>query len=117
MPRSILSLAAYKKYQAATGGQFDKAAGLLKITPAQFSALKPLDFQIGGTTYSLVPDAQIWPRSLNFAINGDKDSIYLVVQDFGAVGGGPGFDFVNGFAFLYVLLSNVSSFFPVVALD
>lgn len=93
--------AAFGAYQNATGGKMDQATGLLKITPAQFSALQPLNFQIGSQTYPLIPDAQIWPRSLNSAIGGSGDGIYLVLQSLG--GSGNGMDFINGFSFLYVL--------------
>lgn len=55
--------------------------GLLKITSAQYSALKPLNFKIGSTTYALSPNAQIWPRSLNADIGGTSGSIYLIVSD------------------------------------
>ena len=36
---------------------------------------------------------------LNEAIGGDKDSIYLIVNDLGDIGGG-GLDFINGMSFL-----------------
>lgn len=95
----LISAAAFAKYENATGGVVDQATGMLKITAAQFSKLKNLDFKIGTQTFSLIPDAQIWPRALNTDIGGDKDSIYLVVQSFGN-DSGVGFEFINGFAFL-----------------
>ncbi|KZT18690.1 hypothetical protein NEOLEDRAFT_1143040 [Neolentinus lepideus HHB14362 ss-1] len=49
--------------------------------------------------YGLVPNAQIWPRALNSAINGTTDSIYLIVGDIG-FNSASGLDFINGFAFL-----------------
>ena len=94
---------AFQKYKTATGGVPDDATGLLKITPAQFNALKPLVFSVGGSTYSLSPDAQIWPRALNTAIGGQIGAIYLIVSDLGS-NSGSGLDFINGFAFLYVFL-------------
>ena len=75
------------------------------------------------TTYELVPNAQIWPRSvrfstlylsssqdldltdpcpfiqLNTAIGGEADSIYLVIADMGWKSG-SGLDFINGYAWL-----------------
>jgi len=74
-------LDAFNAYQAATGGVPDAVTGLLSITLAQFQALKPLDFHIGGETYSLSPNAQIWPRALNVGIGGKPNSIYLIVAD------------------------------------
>ncbi|KAG2352548.1 acid protease [Suillus spraguei] len=75
------------RYQAATGGTFDAAANLLAITPASTQ------------TYGLTRDGQIWPRSINSAINGAKNAIYLVIKDIGTPTG-QGLDFVNGFVFL-----------------
>lgn len=90
----------FKKYQKAVGGgEVDKTTGLIKITSKQYSNLKNLDFKIGKTTYSLTPNAQIWPRSLNTDIGGHPGSIYLVVSDLGTTSG-KGLDFINGYAFL-----------------
>lgn len=49
--------------------------------------------------YTLTPNAQIWPRSLNADIGGTAGSIYLIVGDLGS-DSGEGLDFINGFAFL-----------------
>ena len=43
--------------------------------------LQSLFFDIDGTTYEIIPNAQILPRSLNVLINGTSDGIYLIVQD------------------------------------
>lgn len=75
--------------------------GLLKLSKDNFKKLKNLDFSIGGQIFSLTPNAQIWPRSLNSDISGDADSIYLIIADVGAASG-TGLDFVNGYTFLYV---------------
>ena len=90
---------AFQKYQSATGGIPDKSTGLLKITSDQYNNLKPLDFKVGGNTYTLSPNAQIFPRGLNTAIGGDASSIYLIVADIGAPSG-QGLDFTNGYSFL-----------------
>ncbi|KAJ7849362.1 hypothetical protein B0H14DRAFT_3452498 [Mycena olivaceomarginata] len=76
----------FTKYKSATGGIAD---ALLRIIVAQFAALQNLNFVIGGVTYALAPNAQIWPRALKTAIGGSASSIYLV-----------GLDFINGYAFL-----------------
>ncbi|KAJ7897160.1 aspartic peptidase A1, partial [Mycena olivaceomarginata] len=89
----------FTKYKSATGGVADANTGLLRITATQFAALQNLNFVIGGVTYALTPNAQIWPRSLNTAIGGTASSIYLVVADWGA-NSGEGLDFINGYAFL-----------------
>ncbi|KAJ6489065.1 aspartic peptidase domain-containing protein [Mycena sanguinolenta] len=95
----LLATDAFQRYQRATGAVRDDRTGLLKITTAQFSNLKNLDFIIGGVTYSLTPNAQIWPRSLNSQIGGARNSIYLIISDLGT-SSGEGFDFINGYAFL-----------------
>ncbi|KAG2368813.1 aspartic peptidase domain-containing protein [Suillus spraguei] len=90
---------AFTKYQSATGATLDKATGCLTISSVQYDALKDLDFRIGKEIYSLTPNAQIWPRSLNYQIGGDSGVIYLVVNDLGTPSG-QGYDFVNGYGFL-----------------
>lgn len=97
----MVPTAALEKYQSATGGVFDSNTGLLAITQPQYSSLKPLSFKIGDTSYDLSPNAQIWPRSLNTVIGGNSTAIYLVLADFGDLNN-PGFDFVNGYVFLWV---------------
>ncbi|KAJ7354291.1 aspartic peptidase domain-containing protein, partial [Mycena albidolilacea] len=89
----------FNKYKSATGGVLDATTGLLTITATQYAALQNLNFIIGGVTYALTPNGQIWPRSLNTAINGTASSIHLVVIDSGSPSG-KGLDFVNGYAFL-----------------
>ncbi|KAF8893667.1 acid protease [Gymnopilus junonius] len=86
-------------YQAATGAVPDNNTGLLKLTSVQFANLQPLLFTAAGTTFTLTPNAQLWPRALNVDIGGVANAIYLIVSDLGTPSG-EGFDFVNGFAFL-----------------
>ena len=70
---------AYNAYQKATGATADSTTGMLKLSNSQYSNLQPLKFNIGGVDYTLNANAQIWPRSLNTALGGDTDSVYLVV--------------------------------------
>ncbi|KAG2120234.1 acid protease [Suillus clintonianus] len=95
----LIATDAFRKYQSATGGTPDEATGLLKITSDQYNQLSSLYFTIGGVTYELTPNGQIWPRSLNSAIGGTTDGIYLVVGDIGS-NSGSGLDFINGYCFL-----------------
>ncbi|KAG1851515.1 aspartic peptidase domain-containing protein [Suillus tomentosus] len=90
---------AFDKYQSATGGTFDEATDLLKISSDQYDQLSSLYFTIGGVTYELTPNAQIWPRSLNNAIGGTTGGIYLIVSSTGS-SSGSGDDFTNGYCFL-----------------
>lgn len=76
-------LDAYNNYAEATGAVFDNSTGFLRITQAQYKDLKPLFFEIGGGSYELNANAQIWPRALNTLFGGDKDAIYLVVTSIG----------------------------------
>ncbi|KAG2365294.1 aspartic peptidase domain-containing protein [Suillus spraguei] len=102
---------AYDRYRVATGGTLDTATNLLTITPGKYGALHNLDFHIGKETYSLTPNAQIWPRSINAAINGADNAIYLVVKSLGTPTG-QGIDFHNGYVFLqrfYTVLDTSNS--------
>jgi hypothetical protein len=72
---------AYNAYKTATGATYDSITSLLEITPTKYNALKNLDFIIGGTSHTLTPNAQIWPRALNTFIGGSPDKIYLVIAD------------------------------------
>jgi cathepsin E len=67
--------------------------------PAQYENLQSLFFTVGGTTFELTANAQIWPRALNSFVGGTADGVYLVVHDIGNPPG-QGFDFVNGYTFL-----------------
>jgi len=95
----LIATNAFDAYQRATGGVLDNNTGLLKFTSAQFSALKNLNFVIGGTTFALTPNAQIFPRSLNTQIGGTANGIFGIVADIGTASG-EGLDFINGYAFL-----------------
>ncbi|KAF8893668.1 aspartic peptidase A1 [Gymnopilus junonius] len=86
-------------YQTATGAVLDNNTGLLMLTAAQFGNLQNLEFNTGGTTFILTPNAQLWPRALNTDIGGIAGNIYLVTSDLGTESG-EGLDFINGFGFL-----------------
>lgn len=94
---------AFKAYQSATGSTLDSTTGLLTVSSSRYSSLKTLSFHIGSKSYDLSPNAQIWPRSLNSAIGGTSNSIYLVVNDIGS-DSGSGLDFINGYTFLCVFI-------------
>ncbi|KAF5377131.1 hypothetical protein D9757_008758 [Collybiopsis confluens] len=79
----LMTTASFDAYIAATGGVLNENVGLFSITAAQFAALKPLEFNIGGTTFSLTANAQIFPRSLNVDIGGTANDIFLIAGDLG----------------------------------
>jgi Eukaryotic aspartyl protease len=93
-----LATDAFQAYQRSTGAIKDSATGLLTITPAQFNSLQSLHFNIGGQTYELTPNAQIFPRNLNTVVGGNADKIYLIVSDLKNQSG-SGLDFVLGQTF------------------
>ncbi|OJT15186.1 Polyporopepsin [Trametes pubescens] len=95
----LIATDAFQAYQKATGAKLDNTTGLLTITEQQFENLQSLFFNIGGTSFELTPNAQIWPRALNSTIGGEEGKIYLVASDLGNQSG-QGLDFINGFAFL-----------------
>ncbi|KAG2365274.1 aspartic peptidase domain-containing protein [Suillus spraguei] len=90
---------AYGRYRAATGATINKRNGLLRITPRQYSALQELKFHIGNGVFSLSPNAQIWPRSLNHRIRAEKDDIYLIIKSLSGATG-AGLDFIIGWTFM-----------------
>ncbi|KAG1734605.1 acid protease [Suillus lakei] len=95
----LIATDAFDAYKSATGATLDENTGLLKITSDQYNNLKPLVFTIGGTAFTLTPNAQIWPRSMNSVIgdtSGNSDNIYLIVADIGS----ETFGFVSGYTFL-----------------
>jgi len=95
----LIATNAFSEYEKVTGGVEDNNTGLLKISSTQFNDLKDLNFVIGGTTFALTANAQIFPRSLNTEIGGSADDILLIVNSIGTPSG-EGLDFINGYAFL-----------------
>ncbi|KAG2354058.1 aspartic peptidase domain-containing protein [Suillus spraguei] len=89
---------AYDRYRTATGGVLDGATGLLTISLAQYINLRDLNFHIGGEVYSFKPNAQIWPRFINRAINGIDGAIYLVIRSLSRHD--DGCNFLLGYVFL-----------------
>ncbi|KLO12630.1 acid protease [Schizopora paradoxa] len=96
---TLLATSAFKKYQMLTGAQIDEHTGLLTVTEAQFALMKSVYFNIGGKSFELTPNAQIWPRALNKRIGGKEGQIYLIIADLG-MESEAGFDFINGYTFL-----------------
>lgn len=93
----ILASDAFQIYQNATGATLDATTGLLSIEDPE--SLESLFFNIGGTSFELTANAQIWPRQFNSKIGGEDGKTYLVFADLGTPTG-SGLDFINGFAFL-----------------
>ncbi|KAG2361381.1 aspartic peptidase domain-containing protein [Suillus spraguei] len=96
-----ISSDAFERYQAVTGGTVNAANGLLQISRPQYGALRSLYFQIGENTYRFNRNAQIWPRSLNYRLDGGgrNDDIFLIIRGLQSPTG-SGLDFINGYVFL-----------------
>ncbi|KLO14788.1 acid protease [Schizopora paradoxa] len=95
----LLATEAFDAYQKATGATLDNTTGLLTLPASDFEKLQDLNFSIGGTTFTLTPDAQVWPVALNEELGGEAGKIYLVTSDLGS-SIGQGLDFIDGFVFL-----------------
>ncbi|KAI5986037.1 aspartic peptidase domain-containing protein [Pisolithus orientalis] len=95
----LIATNAFNEYKSLTGAVSDPATGLLRITTSQYNALQNLYFNINGVTYTLTPNGQIWPRSLNAYVGGSSSYVYLIVNDIGSKSG-SGLDFINGQTFL-----------------
>ncbi|KAH9847037.1 acid protease [Lenzites betulinus] len=96
---TLIATDALQKYQKATGAVLDNETGLLRITAAQFAKLPSLFFTINGVNLEFTANAQLFPRSLNTAIGGNANDLYLIVGDIGTRSG-SGLDFINGQTFL-----------------
>ncbi|KAG2354705.1 aspartic peptidase domain-containing protein [Suillus spraguei] len=91
---------AYGRYKAATGATFDQPTGLLRITTDQYNDLRELKFHINNHIFGLIPNAQIWPRSLNQRLDGgEEDGIYLIIDRLDT-DTGVEFDFILGYSFM-----------------
>ena len=94
------TLDAYDRYMKATGAVYDNTTQLLRITLEQYNDLQSLYFIVDDTTYELIPNAQILPRTTNTGIiGGDNDHLYLVVFDLGQIDS-TGLDYIAGMTFL-----------------
>jgi cathepsin E len=94
----LIATNAFDVYKSETGAVLDNRTGLLRVTTTQLNNLKDLTFVIGGTSFVLTPNGQIWPRNLNADIGGVAGKIYLVVSNIGS-NSGSGLDFINGQTF------------------
>ncbi|KAF8808125.1 family A1 protease [Phlegmacium glaucopus] len=95
----LIATNAFNSYRSLTGGVIDNNTGLLRITATQFANLQTLSFVVGGVSFGLTPNAQIWPRVLNVELGGTSSQIFLIVADIGS-NSGSGLDFINGQTFL-----------------
>ncbi|KAG6330475.1 hypothetical protein ID866_8616 [Astraeus odoratus] len=94
---------AFLAYLSATGSTLD-SDGWPTLTQEQYNNVRTLSFVIGGHSYDLSPNAQIYPRSLY------GETIFLVVHD-QLRSSGSGVDFTHGYPFVqrYYTVFNTSS--------
>jgi len=95
----LLTPSAYDAYRSATGATYDSDTGMLYISADDYESLESLYFHIGEETYEFTKNAQIWPRSLNYAIGGTDDRVYLIIGQSERLEQ-QGLGFVNGQTFL-----------------
>lgn len=96
----LLAPESFEKYQQLTGAVLDDVTGLLRVD--SFDSLQSLFFNIGGTEFEFIPDAQVFPPQLNVLFGGDPDAFYIIIGnlgDFAFTQTGPGM-FVNGYFWL-----------------
>lgn len=72
---------AFDRYKTLTSATMDAETGLLMVTNEQYSKLESLYFTLGGSKFELTANGQRWPQSLNNAIGGKPNMVYLVVSD------------------------------------
>ncbi|KAH9944871.1 acid protease [Amylocystis lapponica] len=90
----------FKTYQAAIPGSYlDNSTGLIVIPESSLPALRPLDFSIGGSVFTLEPAAQLIPQDQNKAWGGEPGVQYGYVGPLGAFSG-EGLDFIIGQKFM-----------------
>lgn len=77
----MIATDAFNRYKQLTGAIEDPVTGLLMVTKDQYSKLESLYFSLGGSKFELTANGQRWPQSLNTAIRGLPDMVYLVVSD------------------------------------
>lgn len=94
----LTTLEAYNQYVEFTGAVYDNSTQMLSITNEQYENLQSLYMVIGGESFEVTRNAQIWPRALNTAIGGETDAIYLVVAQYKAESSGV--DFIFGMVLL-----------------
>ncbi|KIJ35072.1 hypothetical protein M422DRAFT_262631 [Sphaerobolus stellatus SS14] len=80
----LLNSTAINNYKHATGAEMDASVGLLKISNGKLGNLQPLIFDINGTVFELVPDAQLWPRAWNgsIGVSGAADLQFVLGERF-----------------------------------
>ena len=59
----------------------DETTNFLRLTPDQYNDLQSVFFDISGSIFEFIPNAQIWPRDLNHIIGGSPDYVYLIFQN------------------------------------
>lgn len=85
--------------RAIPGAKLDSTTGLIEIPPAAISSMQPLNFNIGGTVFSMTVAAQLIPQDQNTAWGGVANKQYGVVSSLGSPSG-EGLDFIIGQKFM-----------------
>ncbi|KAI0653597.1 aspartic peptidase A1 [Cubamyces menziesii] len=95
----LLAADAFNNYISLAGAEYDSVTTLYRITPEGYENLQSLFFTINGVEFDFIPNAQIWPRSLNTLIGGSNEYVYLIIGNLGTISG-SGMDVVLGMMFI-----------------
>ncbi|OZJ01397.1 hypothetical protein BZG36_05764 [Bifiguratus adelaidae] len=82
---------AYNAFLEATEGSLDSTTGLVKIPSSSYSGLQNVNFNIGGTTFSLSPAQYIVPQDQVATFGGSAGNYYSYISSVGIRTGGVNF--------------------------
>lgn len=95
---------AFQEYRRVTDSYLDRHSGLLSLREDSKAKKKSLFFEIGGKTFEIPPEDQLWPRALNDVAGGPEDDSYLVYVEM-YNDSGVEISLINGFTWRKSLLS------------
>ncbi|KAL5489707.1 hypothetical protein ACEPAI_4539 [Sanghuangporus weigelae] len=101
-----LTPGAFDAYRHATHADFDCISKLLSLPPNEKINLKSLFFEIGGRSFEIPPEEQVWPQELNDVAGGPAEDSYLSYIELRS-DNGVGISLINGFTWLqhfYIVL-------------
>ena len=84
---------------AIRGAMLDSKTGLVEIPSSTIASMHPLEFVIGGKTFTMDVASQLFPTDENTALGGEAGKRYGVVGNLGDLSG-AGLDFILGQKFL-----------------
>ena len=92
----------FSAYRSATHADFDWYSKLLSLPPDAKKNLKSLFFEIGGRSFEIPPEEQVWPQKLNDVAGGPAEDSYLAFIEM-LSDNGVGISLINGFTWRELL--------------